>query len=94
MVAADDVKVFFLQRDVHNSISTSEVMYPNIDDEGRIRLLAGRLLLTNGIRIGSSVMSNGIVLNHHSLPFASRKRMQMKDYWLSLLFLRSAELLG
>ncbi|MBN6033241.1 AAA family ATPase [Pantoea ananatis] len=36
VVAADDVKVFFLQRDVHNSIHASEVMYPNIDDEGRI----------------------------------------------------------
>ena len=36
VVAAEYVKVFFLQRDVHNSIHSSEVMYPNIDDEGRI----------------------------------------------------------
>lgn len=36
VVAAENVKVFFLQRDIHNSIHTSEVMYPNIDDEGRI----------------------------------------------------------
>lgn len=36
VVAADKVKVFFLQRDVYNSIHASEVMYPNIDDDGRI----------------------------------------------------------
>ncbi|AWA05909.1 DUF3696 domain-containing protein [Aeromonas hydrophila] len=36
VVAATDVKVFFLKRDAHNSIHASEVMYPNIDDEGRI----------------------------------------------------------
>lgn len=35
-VAAEDVKVFFLKRDVHNLVHSSEVMYPNIDDEGRI----------------------------------------------------------
>lgn len=36
VVSASDVKVFFLQRDVHNPIHASEVMYPNIDDSGRI----------------------------------------------------------
>ncbi|CCU73884.1 DUF3696 domain-containing protein [Thalassolituus oleivorans] len=36
VVAASDVKVFFLQRDVHNPVHSSEVMYPNIDEEGRI----------------------------------------------------------
>lgn len=36
IVEASDVKVFFLQRDVYNPIHASEVMYPNIDDKGRI----------------------------------------------------------
>ncbi len=36
VVAAAEVKVFFLHRDVQNSTHASEVMYPNIDDEGRI----------------------------------------------------------
>lgn len=36
LVDASDVKVFFLQRDIHNSVHASEVMYPNIDDQGRI----------------------------------------------------------
>lgn len=35
-VDSSDVKVFFLQRDIHNPIHASEVMYPNIDDQGRI----------------------------------------------------------
>lgn len=32
----NDVKVFFLQRDIHNPVHTSEAMYPNIDNQGRI----------------------------------------------------------
>ncbi|MBW5414783.1 DUF3696 domain-containing protein [Pseudomonas sp. MAG002Y] len=36
IVEANDVKLFFLQRDVHSPIHASEVMYPNIDDLGRI----------------------------------------------------------
>ena len=36
MVDASDVKVFFLQRDINNPVHASEVMYPNIDTEGRI----------------------------------------------------------
>lgn len=35
-IDADDVKVFFLQRDINSSIHSSEVIYPNIDDQGRI----------------------------------------------------------
>lgn len=36
VVDAHEVKIFFLQRDVHNPVHASEVMYPNIDDQGRI----------------------------------------------------------
>lgn len=36
IVEAENVKVFFLKRDIHNPIHASEVMYPNIDDQGRI----------------------------------------------------------
>ncbi len=36
VVDARNIKVFFLQRDIHNSIHASEVMHPNIDDQGRI----------------------------------------------------------
>lgn len=36
VVDASNVKVFFLQRDVYNSVHASEVMYPNIDNQGRI----------------------------------------------------------
>lgn len=36
VVDASSVKVFFLQRDIHNSVHASEVIYPNIDEEGRI----------------------------------------------------------
>lgn len=36
VVDACDIKVFFLQRDIHNPVHASEVMYPNIDDQGRI----------------------------------------------------------
>lgn len=36
IVDAGDVKVFFLQRDVHHAIHASEVMYPIIDNQGRI----------------------------------------------------------
>lgn len=36
VVDATDVKIFFLQRDIHNPVHASEVTYPNIDDEGRI----------------------------------------------------------
>ncbi len=28
--------IFFLQRDIHKSVHTSEVIYPNIDEQGRI----------------------------------------------------------
>ncbi|EOV1642474.1 TPA: DUF3696 domain-containing protein [Yersinia enterocolitica] len=31
-----DVKIFFLQRDLYSPIHASEVMYPNIDEHGRI----------------------------------------------------------
>ena len=36
MVDACDVKVFFLQRDVHNKTHSSEVTYPKVDEHGRI----------------------------------------------------------
>lgn len=36
MVAPENVKVFFLQRDPHSSVHASDVLYPNIDAEGRI----------------------------------------------------------
>lgn len=36
IVDASDVKVFFLQRDIYNSVHASEVIYPNIDEQGRI----------------------------------------------------------
>lgn len=35
-VDADDVRVFFLQRDMHSPVHASEVTYPRIDDQGRI----------------------------------------------------------
>ena len=36
VVAASDVKIFFLQRDVNNPAHALEVIYPVIDEEGRI----------------------------------------------------------
>lgn len=36
VIDARDVKIFFLQRDIHNPIHASEVMYPSIDNQGRI----------------------------------------------------------
>lgn len=36
LVDSSDVKIFFLQRDVHNRTHSSEVIYPNIDEQGRI----------------------------------------------------------
>ena len=38
IVDACDVKVFFLQRDLHNPVHASEVIYPDIDDQGRITI--------------------------------------------------------
>ncbi len=35
-VSASAIKVFFLQRDINTSVHTSEVIYPNIDEQGRI----------------------------------------------------------
>jgi len=35
-IDASDVKVFFLQREASSSVHASEVMYPNIDQNGRI----------------------------------------------------------
>jgi len=36
LLTPDNVKLFFLQRDMHSSIHASDVLYPNIDAEGRI----------------------------------------------------------
>lgn len=36
VVPAERVKIFFLQRDLNSKVHASDVMYPKIDDEGRI----------------------------------------------------------
>ena len=36
IVDSDLVKIFFLQRNIDSLVHASEIMYPNIDDEGRI----------------------------------------------------------
>ncbi len=36
ILAPENVKVFFLQRDPHSPVHASDVLYPNIDNEGRI----------------------------------------------------------
>ncbi|MCY4100373.1 MAG: DUF3696 domain-containing protein [Rhodobacteraceae bacterium] len=35
-IDADDIKIFFLNRDIQKPIHASEVMHPSIDDQGRI----------------------------------------------------------